>query len=270
MADAPEQIIGVAPETGLRQIFTLGWQIFLRDYHSRYRRALLAIVWILSPLAAITGTASLVAGSLGLKSQPGEAPYALFAATGLVLWGLFSDTVTGPQQMCRRCRGFLRRAPFPPEAILVANLCYVLMNFCIKAVPLAVMFALCHVPLQLQAGLAVIFALALLATGTAIGALIAPLSMIYNDVRHGIGMVVGGLLLATPVLYHVPASGLRHDLSLFNPLAWLLTPARDLLLTGNTAVLADGVLVAIILPLVLLPLALVYFRAAIKLGITHL
>ena len=268
--DEAAQPLAVVPESGWRQIFTLGWQIFLRDYHSRYRRALLAIVWILSPLAAITGTASLVAGSLGLKTQPGQAPYALFAATGLVLWSLFSDTVTGPQQMCRRCRGFLRRAPFPPEAILVANLCYVLMNFGIKLVPLAIMFALYHVDVQPQAWLAAVFALALLATGTAIGALIAPLSMIYNDVRHGIGMAVGGLLLATPVLYRVPSHGLRHDMALFNPLAWLLTPARDLLLTGQATYLSDGLVIAVLLPLVLLPLALAYFRAGIKLGVTHL
>jgi lipopolysaccharide transport system permease protein len=70
-------------------------------------------------------------------------------------------------------------------------------------------------------------------TGFMIGLLVTPLGLLYGDVQQSLPITSTFLMLLTPVLYPVPASGLPARIAALNPLTPLVTTTRDWLTTGS-------------------------------------
>ncbi|MEX2631588.1 MAG: ABC transporter permease [Tistlia sp.] len=248
----------------------LGWQIFVRDFRARYRRAMLSLIWVLAPMVMIAGTAYVVARELDLEMLDKGVPYPVTLIAGLLLWGVFSEAVSGPQQMCRRSRTFLRKAPIDYGAILVGATGYVVLNFLIKLpILIGVMVWFGIVP-TLEALLVLPLLVALWLLGLSLGALVAPLSLVYFDVRYGLPFVLILLLVLTPVLYPPPEAGLLQVITQYNPLAHLIVAARDLLLTGNSTFELAAFTSAAGVLLLLAPLALLYYYRGMPKGVVHI
>ena len=248
----------------------LSWQIFLRDFRARYRRAYFAPFWILAPMLVMSASAALIARELAPSLLAGPAPYPVLVVAGLLFWGVFSDSVTGPQQMCRRSRTYLRRAPIEPGAILIASTCYVVMNLLVRVpvlVGLMIWFGFAPPP---QALLAPLFLVSLGMLGLGLGAMLAPLSLVYLDIRYGLPFVLMVALLLTPVFYPVPETGTLRTLAEFNPIAHLLVCARDLLTLGRSDFLGMAAATAAATSVLFTPLAIAYYRWGLPKGIAHI
>lgn len=259
-----------AARASLGRTLFLGWQIFLRDYRTRYRRALFSVFWVLTPMIMITATAYLVARELGVPMVTNGVPYPVTVITGLILWGVFADAVNGPQQMCRRSRVFLRFAPIDYGAILAAAGGYITLNFLIKLPVLIAALLWFQVSPSVEALAALPFLLALAVMGLALGALVAPVSLVYFDIRYGLPFVIMMLLVLTPVLYPMPTTGLLRVIAEVNPIAHLLVTVRDLVLTGGSPLLTAGIVTGLATVLVFAPLSLVYYKRGMPKGVVHI
>jgi lipopolysaccharide transport system permease protein len=85
--------------------------------------------------------------------------------------------------------------------------------------------------LGLLAAVPVVILLILL--GIALGLLITPVGMLYNDVGSGLPMVVQLWFFLTPVIYPPPTSFPYSPLGWLNPVSPLVVSARDLAVTGT-------------------------------------
>ena len=68
--------------------------------------------------------------------------------------------------------------------------------------------------------------------GTLVGLLLAPPSLLYQDVARGVTMLVGAWFFITPVVYPLPASGRYTTVIRLNPVTPLLVTTRELATTG--------------------------------------
>lgn len=249
-------------------ILNLGWHFFVRDFKIRYRRAIFGFFWALAPILSL-GSAIVLIGTQ-MKAEPNTGfPYAPQVFIGLIVFGVFFDAVTIPQQLARKSRNLLSRFPFPHEALLVAGTLYVVLNFLMRVPVLIFLFILYSIPLKATLILAALALPLLLCLGLCLGCLLTPPSLIVLDIRYSMPLLQSMLFLATPLFYPTPDSGTIHFLNTLNPLTYLILSIRDWIMTGNSAY--GGGTIALILPiLVSCALAIRFYKRAMPIGASQI
>ncbi len=210
----------------------LAWRLFVRDLKSQYRQSYFGYLWAFAP-PLIAATSFIFLQSQGITKIEGTLiPYPAFAMIGTMLWQIFVDAVMSPISSVNSARPMLAKLNFPREALLVSGIYMVGFNVSIRLVLLfAVMIAWGIVPGPTIIG----FPLALtglVAIGFSIGLAVLPVGLLYGDINRGLPMLLQFGMFLTPVIYPIRSSGLAGALSVVNPVAPLLSMARDAL-TGQ-------------------------------------
>lgn len=211
----------------------LAWRLFLRNISASYRQTLLGYAWaILTPLAGVAAFLYLrQSGVISVSNT--DVPYALFLLSGLILWQTFTDALNTPLRMVNQSRAMLTRINFPREALILAGVAEVLFNFAIRAillVPLYFWFQLSPSAsvLLVPVGLAV-----LVCTGLAVGMVLLPLSILYQDVERALAAITPLWMFLTPVFYAPPGDWPGALIMAVNPVSPVLDTVRAWLLADT-------------------------------------
>jgi lipopolysaccharide transport system permease protein len=103
--------------------------------------------------------------------------------------------------------------------------------------------------------------LALIGLGIAIGLVLTPIGMLYQDIGRGLGFATAAWFFLTPVIYPVPKASFAATLIELNPVTPLLVSTREWLVVGEASLL-PGFLWVSGLSLLLLMFAWVQYRLA--------
>jgi lipopolysaccharide transport system permease protein len=219
----------------LRASVPLARRLFVRDIRARYRLSVLGFAWIFLPAVAQTAVWLYLNEANILNSGKTSIPLPLYVLLGTLLWQGFTDAISAPGSQLSSAGQMLSRVSFPAEALLLAGFADALVNTLARlliAVPVLVYYGV-------SPGHSLLFApfglLLLLALGFAIGLVLAPFGMLYQDIGRILTIATGFWLLATPVAYAVPASGPGRFLAYLNPATPPLVATREWL-TGSQLV----------------------------------
>ena len=199
-----------------------------RDVKLRYRQTLLGIIWVvLQPLCA-AGLLYFAFRVVAGLEPPQGAPFFLFTFAGLLVWNLFSATLTRASGSMVGNSYLVSKVYFPRLILPLSGTIATLIDFAVSFGLLVMLMALYGVaPGVAIVTLPIWIALALcLALG--LGLIAAALTVEYRDVQHMLPVVVPFLLYASPVAYDVAqiAPSYRDAFYLFNPLASILAGFR--------------------------------------------
>jgi lipopolysaccharide transport system permease protein len=239
----------------LRASLPIGLRLFQSNLRARYRRSWFGYVWLLLPALGTAALAAFIQSRRIVAIAPTELPYPLFVLSGIILWQLFGEAVNAPLQQLQAGQRLVTRSRVPHEALVLAGVFELLLNASIRLLVLAaalVAFGTAFVPemLLVPLGLA-----ALAVLGLAIGILLAPVALLYDDISRSITLVLSFGFFLTPVVYPIPAgSPLR-----WNPVAPIFDTARNWLLGGGPA---QGFYAVTAIGAALLILAWLFFRLA--------
>jgi len=211
---------------------TLAWRLFIRDISAQYRSSVLGYLWVWMPplMASLPFIFLTSSGVLDVGKTP--IPYAVYATVGTIVWQTFVEALNTPLKSATAARSMLTRINFPREAILVAGLMHVGFAFLVRLPVLVAVFIIFGVTPAATAPLFVLGVVSVALTGFMIGLLLTPIGLLYGDVQQGLPIASTFLMLLTPVLYPVPASGPAAVITRVNPLVPLVTTTRDWLTTG--------------------------------------
>ena len=190
-----------------------------------------------------------------------DIPYPAFVLTGTLLWQGFADSLQVPLQQLQAAKQMLTKIHFPHEAIMLASLGQILVNFCIRLVLMVVVFIWFGIPLTSSLLLAPFGILALMALGMMLALLLTPLSMLYGDVQRLLLMAISLWFFVTPVIYPPPAGGLAALITRINPVTPLLVTTRQWL-TGAELTQLGPFLVVVIVTLILSLFGWIVYRLA--------
>jgi lipopolysaccharide transport system permease protein len=226
----PSRFLGAAAGD-LRSALPIAWRLFRSNVRVRYRRSWFGYVWLLLPALGTALLAGFIQSRRIVSFAATDLPYPLFVLAGIVLWQIFVEALNAPLQQLGAGRQLVTRSRVPHEALILAGLLELVLNAAIRLIVLAA--ALLYFRLQVGPEILLVplgmAALALL--GLAIGLLLAPFGLLYDDVGRALGLVLGFGMFVTPVFYPIPAgSWLR-----FNPVAPLLETARHWIAGGAAA-----------------------------------
>lgn len=211
----------------------LAWRLFLRDLSAQYRQTMLGYVWAFLPPLVVSLTFIFLNSQGIVRIDTGGIPYPAFAMMGTLLWQVFVDAMTSPPQSLIAAKSMLAKVNFPREAVLMGGMYMVVFNCLVRLILVAAVM----IYWQITPSASILFfplaLAALIAAGFAVGLLLAPVGGLYGDVTRAIPLVAQFLMLLTPVVYPARTVGLAGLLATWNPVAPLITTARECLTGAN-------------------------------------
>jgi lipopolysaccharide transport system permease protein len=208
-----------------------------REMIERYRGSVLGFLWSLFNPLLMLGVYTFVFSVVFRSTWPGSrgtyGEYAINAFAGIIVFTIFSESVSRAPTLVVQNANLVKRVVFPLEALpwvtLASSLfhalvsCAVLLAFVVAIEgglhPTVVLFPLAVVP--------VIF--------LSLGAswFLASIGVFFRDATHTVALLVTVLMFFSPVFY--PLSAVPEDLRWFfalNPLAQSIGDARSVVLQG--------------------------------------
>ncbi|MEM8723702.1 MAG: ABC transporter permease [Cyanobacteria bacterium P01_G01_bin.39] len=210
----------------------LAWQLMLRDIKAQYRQSFLGIAWAFMPPIVMALGLTWAGESEVIAISATDLPYPAYVMFSTSLWQTFVEALQGPVQAISKAKAMLSRVNFPREAIILAKLGEVLFNFGIKLILIIGLFIWFRIPVGWSVILAPVALMHLILLGTWLGMMLAPLSMLYQDINKALTMITGFWLFITPVIYPLPETGSFKTLVRLNPVTPLLITTRELATTG--------------------------------------
>ncbi|MEO0835338.1 MAG: ABC transporter permease [Cyanobacteria bacterium J06642_3] len=210
----------------------LAWQLMLRDIKAQYRQSFLGIAWAFMPPIVMALGLTWAGESEVIAISATDLPYPAYVMFSTSLWQTFVEALQGPVQAIGKAKAMLSRVNFPREAIILAKLGEVLFNFGIKLILIIGLFIWFRIPVGWSVILAPVALIHLILLGTWLGMMLAPLSMLYQDINKALTMITGFWLFITPVIYPLPETGSFKTLVRLNPVTPLLITTRELATTG--------------------------------------
>jgi len=245
------------PLTFLRQMLRdaraariLAWRLFVRDISAQYRQTAIGYLWAALP-AVFTALVWVALQAVGLLSvNTGRIPYIAYVLAGMMFWQLFVDAVNAPLKMLGQNRSMLNRINFPTEAIFASGVAQVLFSFAIRLVVLGIVLAAVGAPVKWAAPGILLPGFALLLFGTALGLLLAPIGVLYQDIQQALNTFIAPLMFLTPVIYSAGAGGVLGKITRVNPLTPMFEVMREFLFGGVGPYLIElGIVSAVMLVL---------------------
>jgi lipopolysaccharide transport system permease protein len=220
----------VAAVGDLKNSFSLGWRIYSRDFKVQYREALFGILWMLLPALGIIGPFVLAENANLIQIDTKGSSYVLFLTVSVTIWQLFLECFQAPLVGLNKSKGLITKVKFPFEAVIMAYLFEALINFLVRLFLVAVVFIILGVVPPVTAALLPVGIVVIAFMGLALGLLIVPLGMLYQDIIKSLPLIGTAWMFITPVIYPPPEQGVLSVLIKLNPVAAPVITIRDWLI----------------------------------------
>ena len=235
--------------------------LFTRNLRAQHRQSWLGYAWLLLGPLAVTLTWVYLNAANIINVGPTALPYPVHVLAGTLLWQLFVESINGPLQQFGESNELITKARVPHEAILLSGVLQILFNFGVRLILLLGVLFWFAIPLQASLFLVPLGVGALLALGLALGLLLAPLGLLYQDVGRGLGLLLGFWFFVTPVVYPAPKAWPASLLVGLNPVTPLLVTTRDWL-TGRAAAASGAFALTALVGALLLVFSWLIYRLA--------
>jgi len=172
----------------------LGWQ----DVRQRYRRSSLGPFWLTLSMGVMIGAIGLVFGQVFNAPMTEFLP---FLATGLVLWGLISTTVTEGCQSFVGAEGIIKQLPIPLFVHVLRMLWRNFIIFFHNLIIVPVVFLVVGKPVDWVALLAVPGLLVLSLNLAWLSLLLGTVCARYRDFPQIVGNAIQVVFYLTPIIW---------------------------------------------------------------------
>ena len=210
----------------------LTWRLFVRDFTARYKQSVLGILWALIIPTVTVGTFVLLNSSGVMNVGEVNMPYPVYALLGMTIWQLFAGGLGTCSNAIIAGGSMVIKINFPRETLVLAALGQAIADTLVRMGLLVVVFAIYGVVPQWTVIFFPFVMIPLLLLTLGLGLLFSLLGALIRDIPNIVSLATTFLLFLTPVLYPNPGEGVLGTLTAYNPLAALVTAARDVVVTG--------------------------------------
>lgn len=172
-----------------------------RELKARYKNSSLGLVWsLMRPLSQLLIYYFAVGEIIGLARAIPD--FAIFVFVGLTAWTLFSEIVSNATTSIISNQGLVKKVYLPREIFPLASVGSSLFNFAVQFLILLVaVTALGRFPLTVEVLYAAAAFIMLVTFATALGVLLAGLTVYFRDLEHLVEVVLAVLFWASPIVY---------------------------------------------------------------------
>lgn len=225
------------------QTHELAIALLRRDIKGQYRMSFLGLLWMFVPLVVNTFIWVFLNKQNVLNMGTTTIPYPVYVFAGNLMWNAFTQGLSAPIQAVNRERGMLTKLQFPREALLVTGLIKLLFDTFVQMIVFVPVFIWYQMPLT---GWLMLIPVVLIVTpfcGYAVGVLLTPSALLFEDLVYVIPFVVRFGFFLTPIIYPVPNAGVIGWVARLNPATPLIVTARNILAGQAPAMLPEYCLI---------------------------
>lgn len=231
-----------------------------RDIKVKYKQTYLGILWaLLQPLGMMVLFTLLF--SKTWKIDTGTIAYPIFVLSGLILWNLFSSSVSHAGESMIQHANIIKKIYFPRLIVPGSAVLVALFDFMMG---LIIFFVFCFIYKQPMHWYSVFYfaagILTILLAGFGAGTFLAALNVKYRDFRYTIPFLLQVLFFSSQViypLYSVQQTWLKYILAI-NPVNAAIELFRATL--SNHAIDTTTISIGLISTVIIFAVGLYYFR----------
>ncbi|NWF91939.1 MAG: ABC transporter permease [Syntrophaceae bacterium] len=219
--------------TELKQNRWLTYQLFKRDFLSAYKQSLLGVLWaIILPLVSIAifivlnRSGILNIGDIGV-------PYSIYALLGIAFWQFFSNGLVACSNSLVNAGPMILKINFSKKSLVIAAAAKAIVPFAIQIAMVCILFVGYGRTPSIMGFLIPIFLIPLVLFTLGLGFFTSLLNGVVRDIGNIISILLMFLMFFTPVLYAKPKIGFLVTVTKYNPLYYLVSAPRDLILKGS-------------------------------------
>ena len=240
------------------------FQLYKRDFLMQYKKSFLGLGWMI--FGPIMGVVSWVLMDSAGVLSPGDVgvPYPVYVLFGTSIWGLFMSFFASSSQTLQIAAGFIQQVNFHHEALVFKQGLQNLTNFGISLIiNIVVMLSFGVIPSWFII-LIPLFIIPIFFLAASLGLMVSILSTLTSDVSRIASFFLSLLMFITPVIYDSSEKVVwLQQCNLYNPLTYLITGPRDLILTGTMSN-PFYYIVSIVMAILLFMVALRFFYISEK------
>lgn len=225
--------------TGIHSLYThrsLFRSLVMRDIETRYRGTMLGFLWVVAyPLMMLAVYAFVFGGIFNARWGSGGSmkDYVLMLYCGLIVHGVFSETLTRSPAAILSNPSYVKKVVFPLELLPFTHLASAMFTALVSLGLLGILLLIQQHSISITALLVPVVLAPLLILTAGLAWFLAAIGVFFRDVGQIIGVTMSILLFLSPVFY--PASSapaLGQKLIYLNPLTYPIEELRAVLILG--------------------------------------
>jgi len=217
----------------LRQSKWLLYQLFKRDFFAIYKQSLIGVFWaFIVPIISV-GTFIILNRSGVFDFGEIEVPYPIFAILGMAFWQLFSTGLITTSNSLVKAGSMLVKINFSKKSLVIASSAQSLVPFIVQLVLVGVLFVVYGVSPNVKILFFPFFMIPIILFTLGFGFIFSLLNSVVRDIGNALSVFMTFLMFLTPVLYAKPKIGILIPITKFNPLYYLISMPRELILKGT-------------------------------------
>ncbi len=210
-----------------------------REIEMRFKGSVLGIGWYLVTPLFMLAVYTTVFGFIFMARAPDLASgetvsFALWLFLGLMIYDLFTECIGRAPGLVMESAAYVKKIVFPLEILPWISLLTAFFGFAIKlfVLLLALLVTMGRLHLELLLLPIILLPLALLVLG--LSWMLSATGVYLRDTRQFTGMLLPALIFLSPIFYSVEsAPDFMRVVLAYNPLSFIITASRDLLLQGR-------------------------------------
>ena len=211
----------------------LTYQLFKRDFFAIYKQSLVGVFWaFIVPIASV-GTFIILNRSGIFNIGEIEVPYPIYAILGMAFWQLFSNGLITTSNSLVKAGSMLVKINFSKKSLVFSSAAQSLIPFMVQIILVGILF----VAYQVYPSVKILFfpflMLPIIFLTLGLGFILSLFSSVVRDISTALSVFMTFLMFLTPVLYAKPKIGALAPLTKFNPLYYLISMPRELVLKGT-------------------------------------
>ena len=237
----------------------LTYQLFKRDFFAIYKQSFIGVLWaLIIPLVSV-GTFIVLNSSGVFTIGDINVPYPIYAILGMAFWQLFATGLIASSDSLVKAGPMIAKINFSKKALVIASTGQSLISFLIQLVLVCILFVYYGIAPSIAILLIPIVILPIMLLTIGLGFIFALLNGVMRDIGNMISMLMTFLMFLTPVLYAKPTSGILAQVTNYNPLYYLVSAPRSLVLQGVIPEL-KGFLIASVISFIVFMICLIVFH----------
>lgn len=252
-------------KSGLKNIISkreLLFSLVRREINQKYKGTSFGIIWsVIYPLLMLSVYGVVFGGIFNSRWSPkGEIKeFLLMVFCGLIIHGLFSETLTQAPSAIFNNPNYVKKVVFPIELIPISKLGAAFFNLLI-GIFLVILFLLLQGSLPYSFLLFPISIIPLLVLTAGLSCFLSALGVFFRDIDQLIGIFMSILLFLSPIFYPISAAPqLAKRLILLNPLTFPIEELRKVLIIGSMPNLF-GTLIYLIISIFIFTFGIYFFQ----------
>lgn len=243
----------------------LTYQLFKRDFVSAYKQSFIGILWVVIIPIVSLGTFMILNRSGVFSVGEIKVPYPVYALLGMSFWQIFSSGLIACSNSLTKAGAMIVKINFSKKSLVLAAMGQSAISFLIQACLVVIVMALYRIRPNVMALTFPLMLVPIFIFTISFGFIFSLLSAIMRDISNMLSIFMTFLMFLTPVLYSRPLTGILASTTQYNPLYYLISVPRDIILFGSSS-LMNGYLIVGALSIV----AFIVFIAAFHLTETRI